>query len=327
MLHTVPERPTWFHEDAPHLGVMNGLSNAIARSERSRPGVIPDLRGAPTLLLGSDYAGFHRSARFEVISFIASNLELLQDWDRERCALRESILLDGRRMSFKSLNDRQRRLALSAFLAAANRIPGLLFTVAIDRRMETVFEERRKLTRGGVDSEEFDGWKISTSERALRVMHLASLLVRGLCEKGQDMLWVTDEDEIVANDDRLRTFVNVFASISGHYITKQMRHLRIATTKSDTGRRDLEDYVAICDLAAGCLQESLSTGGLDSLVKAPSLFLPRKQVHRSKLTDLLDWFSDNGQPLKRLLYVFDEDEASGRMRLTPIRAHGSNDPW
>ena len=81
-----------------------------------------------------------------------------------------------------------------------------------------------------LESLELDGWKPTTIERALRVIHLASLLVRGLSTTGQNLLWMTDEEEIVANERRVISFVNLFATVSGHYIPHPMRHVHIGTT-------------------------------------------------------------------------------------------------
>ena len=103
-----------------------------------------------------------------------------------------------------------------------------------------------------------------------------------------------------------------------------MRHVRIGTTVSDTGRRDVEDYVAVCDLAAGALQYLLTDGGVQAVLDAPSLFLPRGQKPSTKATEILDWFSDNERPLKRLTFVLDES-TTGQLRITTLRMHGSHD--
>src|SRR5882762_7748987 len=116
MLITPPRSHQWFHTDAPHLGALNLLSASIAKAEQRHPGIIPDLRQTPTLLLGSDYGGLHKTADFEVITLLASNLETIQAWDRTRSTVRERLLPDQRRMSFKTLNDRHRRIALGPFL-------------------------------------------------------------------------------------------------------------------------------------------------------------------------------------------------------------------
>jgi len=103
-----------------------------------------------------------------------------------------------------------------------------------------------------------------------------------------------------------------------------MRHVRIGTTVSDTGRRDVEDYVAVCDLAAGALQYHLTDEGAQVVLDAPSLFLPRKQKPSNKASDILNWLSGNESPLKRLTFILDES-TTGQLRITTLRLHGSND--
>lgn len=303
---------------------MNLLSASVAKAEQRHPGIIPDLRQTPTLLLGSDYGGMHKTADFEVITLLASNLESIHPWDGARSAIRDLLLPDRRRISFKTLNDRHRQSALRPFLKTANQIRGLLLSVAIHRSLQSVFKTHGKLEKTDLNSPELEGWKPTTAERALRVIHLASLLVRGLSRTGQDLLWMTDEDDMVANERRLRSFVNLFATISGHYIPHTIGNVRIGTTVSDTGRRDIEDYIAICDLAAGALQHLLTDGGAQAVLNAPSVFLPKEQKLANKVSDILDWFSDNEHPLKRLTLILDES-TTGQLRITTFRVHGSND--
>ena len=45
-----------------HLGAINTLSASIEEAEQQHPGIIPDLRQMPTLLLGSNYSGPQRQA-------------------------------------------------------------------------------------------------------------------------------------------------------------------------------------------------------------------------------------------------------------------------
>jgi hypothetical protein len=107
--------------------------------------------------------------------------------------------------------------------------------------------------------------------------------------------------------------VNVFAGVSSHYLSHNMRHLRIGTTKSDTGRRDIEDYVAICDLAAGTVQDCLARQRMKVALQHPSLFIPKGRVQLAKVATIVDWLSDNAQPLKRLILVVDEPNAKPKV--------------
>jgi hypothetical protein len=304
---------------------MNVLSRSISSIETKRPNSIPSLRNSGTMLIASDYSGFHREAAYEVLSFIFTNLELIGPWDAARSKVRGRFLKDGRRMAYKALNDQNRRRALDDFLAAFNVLPGLLVSVAIDHQIPSMFTEQRHRLLGPGQSSLFSNWTPTTVERALRVANLASLFIRGLSMSGQDVLWVTDEDDIVANEGRLRGFVDSFAIVSSHYLPHSLRHLRIATTRSDTGRRDLEDLTAICDLSAGSLQDVLKDDSIRGLLNSPSLWIPRNSTYKSKVTRVMDWFADDSQPLKRLTFVVDEVGGSRKLRLTALRFHGSND--
>jgi hypothetical protein len=318
-------RPTvWFHKRAPDLGASNLLSEVIANAERRHPGIIPDLRSSQTLLIGSDYSGSHRTARFDVTSVVVTNLENVATWNENRSAVRDALLPESRRMSYKALNDRHRRAALLPFLNTANMISGMLISIAIDRDIRTVFHDQNVIVQYAAEYPELAGWKTGAIERALRIIHFVSLLLRGLSGPGQDVWWFTDQDEIVANDQRLRSFVSLTASISSHYLPQPLRHLRIGTTNCDTARRDIEDYVAIPDFAAGVLQEFLENGDGRLLLSAPSLLLPRNDAIRPKASEIMDWFSDNTQPLRRLSFVIDEP-LPGKLRITALRAHGSSD--
>jgi hypothetical protein len=179
MIRTSP-RAEWFHENDAHLGVMNTLSATIANLERQHPGSIPNLRDLPTLLVGSDYGGFHQGAAFEVTSFVITNLESLSLWDQNRMHLRKRYLPEGRRMSYKALNDGRRRAALLPFLEAANQIPGLLLSIAIDKNLPTIFCSELAHSHPLLD-----GWKPAPIERAMRTMHFASLLLRGRVPPGR----------------------------------------------------------------------------------------------------------------------------------------------
>lgn len=318
-------RAEWFHEHEAHLGAMNTLSATIASLERKHPDRIPSLRGQPTLLIGSDYSGFHRGAAFEVTSLVITNFESLGPWDEHRMHVRKRYLPELRRMSYKALNDGHRRAALLPFLEVANLIPGLLLTVAIDKNVPTIFSsEDADASKQARSHPLFEGWKTAPIERAMRAIHFASLLLRGLSCAGQDLWWFTDQDEIVANEQRLSSFVSLMANVSSHYLSHSLRHMRIGTTASDTGRRDIEDFVAIPDFAAGALQEVLNPCYARGLLDARSILVPTGQELVPKARRIVDWFADNTQLLRRLTFIIDEP-TEGKPRITSLRFHGSRD--
>lgn len=300
------------------------LSSAIALIEQRHPGIIPDLRKHQTILIGSDYGGCHRAAEFEVASFLVTNLESIGAWNAARSRLRKAGLPQNRRMSYKALGDHHRKKALMPFLETADHITGLLISIAVDRTISSLFEGERTGEERAILREVFNGWKPEPIERAMRIMHFAGLILRGISRGGQDVWWFTDQDEVVANQARLRTFVSTMATISSHYLPHQLRQLRIGTTACDTANHDLEDYLAVPDLAAGALQELLSNGDARLLLDTPSLFLPNCQTGAPKARCIMNWFSDITQNLRRVTLVMDEP-VLGKPRITTFRAHGSRE--
>jgi len=121
----------------------------------------------------------------------------------------------------------------------------------VDRRIMSLFSSER-YTRGAADRTlaPYNCWNPGVFERALRIVHLASFLVAGLSRADQDLMWITDEDDVCANETQHRALVTLFANISSHYLPHGMRNMRLGTTRSDTGARDVEDLVSIADLAA-----------------------------------------------------------------------------
>ena len=317
-LQRVPRQ--WRSLDDPALGFANLFSDVIRLQEGRHPGLLPNLRLVPTFLIGSDYGGLHKSASYETYSLVLAGAETLGPWDERRSSIRDRARLGSRRLSYKALNDRKRLRALPAYLEAANLIPGLLVAILIDHRIQSIFEEQVK-GRGSAKDVYFPGWRPRVIERALRVIHLVSLFLGGMSTPNQDVLWLTDEDDIAANEDRLRELVNAFAIVSSHYVGHALGHVKIGTTKSDTGRRDVEDFVAIADVTAGAIQEVIAEQG----VPTGRLWLPPPRAVPAKARLVMDWLADNTQELKRLAYTIDEDPASRKLRITSFRFHGSRD--
>src|SRR6266700_5970420 len=97
------------------IGMVKILGDVLADAEV----LAPELCG-PCLIVTSDYSGSHSGSAFEVYSLLVGDLTRCREWFRVRSGIRSEFLKDRRRMSYKTLNDRQRQRALGPFLAAAD---------------------------------------------------------------------------------------------------------------------------------------------------------------------------------------------------------------
>ena len=315
----------WWHADDPVLRFMNTVSRSIANFEHQYADGLPRLRSAAALIVGSDFGGSHGDASYESMCFLVADASSVASWQLQRESVRSRHLPDGRRLSYKGLNDRQKQKALIPFLLSANRLDGLVLAVLTDKRVQSLFQPAGRLSHGDSELATFSDWKISSIERMLRAIHFVSLLLRGLSGPGQDVLWITDQDEIAANEVRLRQLVTAFANVSSHYLPHDLRHLRVGTTASDTGRRDLEDLVAIPDLVAGALIDVIPSLVNRGALMASRIVIPAPAGLKTKARTLMDWFSDNRHALKRAILVLDEGSTKGKCRVTCLRFHGSHE--
>jgi hypothetical protein len=257
----------WRPLQRPAFGMLDSISERIRTEEWRNPDLLTAVNRGHTLLVVSDYGGEHEGSRFQSISFLLADLIYLWHWDDERTHLRRHVLRDGRRLSYHRLeSDQQRANALVPFLRASNSIPGLLITFLIDKRIRSLFErDEASDTLPVIDKAH---WTRRSFERLLRIAHFSALVISGLVGSGQNVLWVSDRDEIVPNDDRHIEACRLFGHVLSHYNTGLMGRLQFATTRSDDGTRRIEDIAALPDFAAGALADVVtsmaSTGPLGS---------------------------------------------------------------
>ena len=99
------------------------------------------IRPRGTLMVLSDYGGQHKGSKFETYSFLQFDLEANQIWVEKQKEFRKSFMTDGRRMSFKTMNDNLRRRSLIPFLSMADSINGWLVTFSVSKQLENLFEK------------------------------------------------------------------------------------------------------------------------------------------------------------------------------------------
>lgn len=316
--------PAWKALDREDLGFLNTLSGVFASAQRRDPHCLPNLHEADCLFVASDYSGEHQNASYQTLSFLIADIVACARWVQIWKPSRERLLPDRRRMAYKSLNDRLRAHALLPLLETADRLPGLLATFAFSRSIRSMFTADGRLETSQLEFAPLRKFSAPLAEKFMRVVHVLSVLLAGLSAPGQDVLWVTDEDSIAANPDRVRHLCDALAFASSQCLSHDLQHLRVATSKQDSGDLSLEDLLAIPDLAAGAL--SLSMDLMFGKRGAPptGFWLPPSQNVSGKTRRILDWFSDNTQPLRRFVIVIDETPTR-QLRATHLRFHGSRD--
>ncbi len=294
-------------------GVTSAINNVVRQLDLSHFELLPDLHLGPTLVVASDYSGQHKKATHEAFSFLIADLKLCWLWDERRKRLRKKLLSGERRMSYKQLNDGQRRRALMPFLEAADWIPGVLATVLVDkqfiRSLSLTSEDRLALPAI------FKSWPTQVIQRLLLVAHIGSLFIAGLSTPAQNIIWLTDNDDFVANDQRVIDLTPFLAGLVGSYSNQQMGHFRFGTTNCDNGDFMIEDLASLPDLAAGALCEIPMQ---DILLRDSHILVSASERLPRKAASILTWLGKPSQALRRLCFVVDEGDKPGRVRVRAL---------
>lgn len=234
----------WEALSTKNLGLTATLGHIMAEAKVH----VPKTSG-PCLVVTSDYSGSHRDSVYEVYSVLVADLAFCNEWRATRQKIRNRFLSQNRRMSYKGLNDGQRRRALAPFLFAANQIPGVCASLAVAKNVGTLFTQDDSPMNP--ELAEYLSWNEAAFERALRIVHFVSFFIAGVSRPNQDVFWFSDEDEIAANPQRVTLLTRLWANVMSHYTVHPLRHLKCGTTKSDDGSNEIEDLAAVPDLAVG----------------------------------------------------------------------------
>ena len=228
-------------------------------------------------------------------------------------------------MAFKSLKDGIKESALDDFLDAADNIVGASITILVRKDVGTLFGKGERIDWQDPELAPYLHWPKGTFEKMLRVVHFVSFFIAGFSRPNQNILWITDEDEIAANESRLRELTKIFGNISSHYLNHNVGHIRCGTTKSDNGSRQLEDWASIPDLVAGTLTDAVSDQRRQNLLPSIGTPTPPPSGLQPKVIKLLNWFATNRKPLKRLVFLIELVPNSKQLDIKHMKFHGSND--
>jgi hypothetical protein len=251
-------KTAWRHEERPHLGILNSISGSIDRFAARNPGKLRAPALGESLLMASDYGGEHKGARARALSFLLVDMDNAELFFQECRRIRNDVLGQDRRMAYKSLGDKVRRQALIPFLQAADTLSGTLCVFCIDNRLN-LFEDL-SLDQAELLPEFFGiaHWKLKSARKLLEVAHLGGVLCGGFARAGQNIVWISDEDDFTASPMRVAMSTNLLGHICGHLLYEQAGHFRFGSARTTDYKRQSEDLAAVPDLAAGALCDAWS---------------------------------------------------------------------
>lgn len=289
------------HDEA--AGFIKDVSDNIAVEAWKDPGLVPDLSKSRTLFVFSDYSRLH--GHYKTYCFFVFGRSGADYFNGARKRLREEFRLANRRMSFKGLGDKLKLNALPAFLSIAGAMEGFVLTFAVDSRIPFMFADQWLEAWP-----ELSSVKKHVLEDMLRVVHFGAQAVMTAFCPGQNVVWFTDCDNIVANEATEQLFGRIAeATIRTKFIPEEkIGRIAFGLTAVDDGSLEIEDFASVPDLVAGALCETLDRLAEANVRITPKLVLTKPNVSK-KTNAICEWIGKERCPLKKFGVVFDKTGA------------------
>lgn len=310
----------WRHLNRPELAMMDTISRKLKDMEDRRPGNFPSFTPSEPLLVFSDYGGSHDGSRFETYSFLFTQPSSLPEWNAFRSFIRKEYRFEKGRMAYKKLNNRECSEACFPWLVAADRLNGLLITFAIERSLGSLFNQAELAALRQVRPD-LAGSSRKTIERMFRVCHFLAVILSGLSSAAQEVVWITDQDDIAANERLKSSLKETLQNVVQMYLGERLATLHCETTAFDDGTMQIEDLASIPDLVAGAISEAQTQQAIHNNMPTGHGNVPLPASIPEKTMKILTWTSLPDKALKRMVLAMYPAANPGQVYFNRIVFH------
>ena len=149
-------------------------------------------------------------------------------------------------------------------------------------------------------------WDPRAFEEMVRVSHFFSLFLAAWSSPNMNISWMTDEDDIVANAERLDDAHQFAARLSTLHVPHRLGEFMMNTPAVMPDELMFEDFLAIPDLAAGMISEILKTTSTNRSKTSLSVHDDQPLTDKSEM--IADWFWHSAGTLKKTCILIDRAE-------------------
>jgi hypothetical protein len=288
----------WVHKESLERGFANELSRYIYNQEGLGKIYLPNLKESDNLYLFSDYS-YNSEQQLIAYSILITDNESFISFKANQKFFWEESSLDVRVIEYKKLNDQIRRKALSPFLHFCNNINGLVLTILFNKSTKSIFQtERPKQLEN-----QMKVWKSEEiQEKFLRLREIIIAMLNGLSRQSQKICWITDNDDIVANDSQLRAANEILKQTFDKYLDFKIGGCELKTTSMDSPDSVFEKLCSLTDLCAGGLVDFIGDYEKQNLIGLSSEILNPIDHSKDKVNPITNWLSKNeeGNMLKKI---------------------------
>lgn len=272
------------------------IQHQIIACDARKQLLLPDLsafdNGAVAIF--SDYGGEDKASKFATYSSLICGWELVAPFEHMMRRTRARHDLGDKEIAYKDFGMGQVRRALPDYLRALDTVPGFLLTIAIDKRLTSVFGSDvvsvRQFLEQSMHDAGFSPRKPFVLEKLLRIVHMNAFLTALLARSGQKIFWMSDHDAIAPNEALHRETLDLFQRALGIYVRPHTEYAMIGGGAPFKERYlTTLDLLSAADVAAGAFAQRLTT--LEESQGVPL---------KDGCNDVLAWMGRDGLGLKKL---------------------------
>ena len=293
-------------DTSDYNGLVKVIEDVLQKENNRKSLLLPELKKhTETLAIFSDYGGEAKDSNYLTYSFLVCDFHVAMEFITEYMqGIRNKHNLDEKEISFKDLRFGPLKRSLKPYLESLDKaVPGFLFTVVIEKKIQTVFgATNKKIPKEIVtllNDSGYGKWKTNTAEKLLRIVHISAYLTGLFSKDGQKLFWMTDHDSIAPNEKKQMDMLNLFSNTLSIY-TKNKFDVVGGAVPFDSKNMGMLDLLSSTDLVSGAIEHYLTRK--DNLDE----FTIKKEAD-----EILQWLGHDGVALKkRTILIKSEDNNS-----------------
>lgn len=229
---------------------------------------LPDFSEDSKIGIMSDFGGEHEGSTVLTYSFLIYAHNKIGPFESSVGELRRRHQIEDpyHEFEYKKLKHGPRQRAIPDFLKIVdNFVHGVIVTVAIDKKVVTVFDGNTPVwVSDQIAALGFGKWKPNEAEKVMRICHAAAAFLSVLTSEGQRVLWYCDDDSIHQNghghtaDDTRQMSLKALGMYCAHQFDA------IGTGVSFKDKSFLDDLLSVADLKAGIVSDLLTAQALEA---------------------------------------------------------------
>jgi hypothetical protein len=304
-------------EEARYPVLVQAIQKELKARDAAGKLLLPDLSALANRTIGifSDYSGDTR-ASYYTYTFLICSWGSLDVFKREMKRVRKEFSLGDKEIEFKDFGMGEIQRALPSYLETLNGyVPGLLFTLVVDKRLKSLFGSSHKSTPEALaqmlEERGFGKRRPHVAEKVMRVVHTAAFLTALLGHERQQIFWMSDHDAVCPNPEMHDRMLWLYHNILTLYTAKTFGRIG-GGRPFDKRSTEFLDLLSAADIAAGAVGQYFT--GRDAVGEENVCVKPGAEK-------VLQWFGVDALALKKMCVMIAAGDngaiLSGPVEFTP----------